>query len=313
MRTPRPGPPRPGPPRPGRRRLTTGQSVKVVQDKQGLSFSEILERGARYVRVLPPPARFAFREGAAKSGALIHQYSFEGVDKRERIRDCRGALDLLETVMLGGRGDGALTFDEAGPRAETRAITVRRSHANPNTQGAALQSERIFVPPARMTIELLMRFDGFPTPGEGSVAAAVATRAGASDCGFFVTVVEDGQVAHLLDADADWVETGFAPKPHVWYYVATTFQTIDGNRTIVNTFTADLSEATPRLYHPLKNQTVSGTPSPGRLGIGKGFDETRAHAYPWSGALDEVNVYNDILDESQLSERLRLLSREEQL
>ena len=293
------------------RRLGEGDAFKITGRKGGLSFSRLLKRGLRYVRRLPPPAPFPFQKAVENHPALLHHYTFEGFNRTERLEDRHGMLHLLETVMLGGRGNGSLAYSDEGFRGKTSAVTVRRSRTNPNTQGTALQTERVFSPPPKMTVELLLRFDRFSSPAEGAVAAAIATRADESDCGFLVTVVEDGQLAHLFDADAPWVESGFVLKPNVWYYVASTFQVQNNNQTRINTYVADLSEQAPQLRHVVKDQTAPGVPAVGRLGIGKAFDETTAHAYPWSGAIDEVCIYNDVLDELQLREHLELLFRGE--
>jgi hypothetical protein len=44
-----------------------------------------------------------------------------------------------------------------------------------------------------------------------------------------------------------------------------------------------------------------------RLGIGKGFDGTGAHAYPWSGELDEVAVYDAVLGIEQIQKHVDVL------
>jgi hypothetical protein len=288
--------------------LSAGEIVEVLRRGDSLQFKEKIHCDSRFVRRLPPPPAFSLREAVASHPALVHHYTFEGLNPLGRRQDRRGSLHLLETVLQGGIGTGSLTYPVVGALPSTDAVAIRRSQSNSDTQGKALQSERDFVPPERMTLELLLRFDGFPAPGAGSIAAAVATRADASDCGFFLGVVEDGQLAHLFDADANWVETGFIPRTGEWYYVVSTFEPAGGNQTKINTFVASLSDEHPELVHVVKGHVVEGTPAVGRLGIGKGFDETRAHAYPWSGALDEIAVYNEVLEEPRLKEHLSLLS-----
>lgn len=295
----------------GSRRFTAGDIVRVTRVGGGLRFIEQVGDSLCYVRNLPPPPPFPFREAVANHPALIHHYAFEGPTPVVRLDDQCGSLHLIETVMLGGAGTGSLTHPIAGFDRATQAVEVRRSQTDSNMHGKALQSEREFIPPARMTIELLLRFDGFPAPAKDSIATAVATRADAKDCAFFLIVVEDGQLAHLLDADADWVETGFIPKTGEWYYVASTFEPADGNRTKINTFVASLSDEHPQLVHVVKGHVAEGTAAVGRLGVGKGFDDTTAHAYPWSGALDEIAVYNEVLGEPELQQHLRLLCRRE--
>jgi hypothetical protein len=57
----------------------------------------------------------------------------------------------------------------------------------------------------------------------------------------------------------------------------------------------------------VRDQVVPGTPSASRLGIGKAFDWSTAHAYPWPGALDEVALYNVVLDSETLGRHLAAL------
>ena len=51
----------------------------------------------------------------------------------------------------------------------------------------------------------------------------------------------------------------------------------------------------------------NGVPAASRLGIGKAFDWSVAHAYPWTGALDEVAVYDAVLDRDTLESHLDML------
>jgi hypothetical protein len=95
--------------------------------------------------------------------------------------------------------------------------------------------------------------------------------------------------------------------PGDWYYVASTFRQ-QGSNTTVNTYVANLSRGEPTLHHVVQDQTAAGAPAPGRLGIGMGFDGQGANAYPWSGSLDEIAIYDAVLDRETLEEHLRNLA-----
>jgi hypothetical protein len=185
-----------------------------------------------------------------------------------------------------------------------------------------LQTENPFHPPPALTVELLLRFDGFPGPAEGQFGTAVATRQNEDRCGFFVVAADEGHLVHSLDAGAPWIESErqFVPEawyslagtfrvlvPGDWYYVAGTFET-EGPDTTVNTYVANLSRGAPTLHHVVHDQTAAGLPAPGRLGIGMGFNAQGANAYPWSGSLDEIAIYDAVLDRTTLEEHLRTLA-----
>jgi hypothetical protein len=98
-------------------------------------------------------------------------------------------------------------------------------------------------------------------------------------------------------------EGDFACVADHWYYVASTFHA-DAGRTRINTCVADLSRGERTLNWIVKDRWVPGVPAASRLGIGKGFDENGAHAYPWSGQLDEVALYDAVLDRRDLEQHL---------
>jgi hypothetical protein len=177
-----------------------------------------------------------------------------------------------------------------------------------------------------MTVELLLNFAGF-SEGQSPVAAALATRADERHCSFLLAVVGDGRLTHLMDSQAPWVEAepgrpgpdGYGPGPSVqneggftlipgdWYYVASTFRVVSG-KTVVNTYVANLSRGERTLSQVVKDQSAPGVPATSRLGIGKAFDANTAHAYPWSGRLDEIAIYDTILSPTTLAEHLQALA-----
>ena len=246
------------------------------------------------------------REVVANHARLIHHYTFEGTSRLEKCQDKRGAVHLTEAVMVRGRGRGSVDYTARGLDMTTEAIRPHREPQGGNENGVALQSEAQFHPPAAMTIELLLRYRIPDDANDETVALAVATREGERACGFYVAAVGRGHLSLLLDVEADWIEMDTILTPEHWYYVAVTFKA--GEESVVaNAYVVDLTEGAGELQRILNDEVIPGVPAASRLGIGKGFDYTGAHAYPWSGELDEVAVYDAVLEGNELQRHVNLL------
>jgi hypothetical protein len=295
---------------PVERGLVAGQALRISPSaKESIPQVEELAAQTRlFVRSLPQPEAgsvAAMRRLVERHPRLIHHYPFEGIARLERYRDLKGGLHLTEAVMSDGRGKGALRSAFHGFDGTTCAVAPYRESASGNSNGVALQSEVAFQPPPDLTVELLVK----AMPPESAVnlpiCAALATRDGSRRCSFLLAAVDRGLLTHLLDADAPWVETegDFAFVPGHWYYVASTFH-VELGQTRINTYVASLSQGERTLNWLVKDRLVPGVPAASRLGIGKGFDENGAHAYPWSGELDEVALYDAVLDRTVLEQHL---------
>jgi len=289
--------------------IAAGQALRLSRGPGGAVRVEPvpLEPG-RFVRALPKPdsgSVAAMRRLAAQHPRLIHHYSFEGTTPLERYRDQCGSLHLMEVVMCDGRGQGRLRSAVRGFDATTNAVAPHRAVAGGNTSGVALQSDPVFQPPPEMTIELLLRVRALQGNAEGAIASALATRDGPRHCSVFLAAVDGGHLGQLMDVDAPWVECeeDFVFIPEHWYYVASTFR-VEFEQTRVNTYVANLSQGEWALSRIVKDQLMSGIPVASRLGIGKGFDSGGAHSYPWSGELDEVAIYDAVLDPATLQQHL---------
>ena len=285
-----------------------GPSAASVDDVVHLASAN--HRFVRTMPILRPSVGSVgkLRSLVAKHPRLIHHYPFEGTTRAEKCQDCRGDLHLAEAVMHTGRGGGTVGYTAEGLDATTEAIVPFRAKQSGNTVGVGLQSEDEFFPPDGMTVELLLEFVAVEEmQEEGFVSAAIATRADELNCGFLVAVADRGNLVHLLDGDADWVESGVKLAPGDWYYVAVTFST-RSDQTVINTYLANLDDERPVLEHVVENHVAPGVPAASRLGIGKGFDFSTAHAYPWSGSIDEVAFYDDVLDVETLRKHCQALT-----
>jgi hypothetical protein len=294
------------------RSVLAGQAVRVVPPAPGkvAQVEAIAAGGRRFVRSLAPVEPISgsvarLRQLVDHHPNLIHHYTFEGATLEEKYRDRRGDLDLSEVVMFAGRGGGALNPAAQGFDQSTSAVAPYRGYPAGNSTGVGLQSQGLFTPPPKFTVELLLNFAGSPE-GNGTISVAVSTRDDDRNCGFFVVAVDRGQLVHLMDGMAPWVEGEVEFIPGDWYYVASTFSVAEGTTTI-NSYAANLSRGERKLTWAVKNQVANGAAAPSRLGIGKGFNATVAHAYPWSGALDEVAIYNAVLDPATLEEHLQAI------
>lgn len=296
--------------------LEAPQAVRILppaeKPSHQIELVEILPDLPGFVFRLPGQpwgARIAqFRSAVARHPALIHHYPFEDTTPEQRRQDRRGQLHLVEVVMSGGRGESKSRFMLAPPGADQWAFHPARGLYAGNTIGAALQTEALFLPPENMTIELLVNFGGFPPRQKTPIGALLATRADARRASFFLAVGAEGQLLHLLDAEQPWHEAEGVLIPGEWYYLASTFQANPQNQTtLVNTYLANLTRDEKNLQWVVKNSELRGIPTPGRLGIGKAFDQDGAHAYPWPGLLDEIAIYQTALDRHTLQQHLDIL------
>lgn len=293
--------------------LSAGEAIKVAifRPDAAPNVQRIAAEEHRFARSLPAfgsGSVAALRRLVGQHPRLIHHYTFEGLTPEAQRRDKRGNLDLTEAVMRGGRGGGEILYEFPGFDTTTRAIRPYRSTIDGNTNGIALQSEGVFQAPAALTVELLVSFATVRGREEAPIACAVATRADERRCGFLLVAAEQGRLVQLLDADYFWVEGigEFAFLPDEWYYVACTFQSVGGG-TRVNCYLANLTRGQRSLAWVVRDQVTPGLVPSSRLGIGKGFDGSTAHAYPWSGALDEVAIYDTVLDRATLERHLAAL------
>ncbi len=239
---------------------------------------------------------------------LLHHYPFEGATPEEKRRDRKGELHLVE-VAIGGEIDACpLDYRCEGCDSSTSAVRISRIES-PREQSTAMQTTTAFQPPKALTVELLLRCDSRDTdPGPGPVHAAVATRSNDNDCGYFVTTDGQGQLRFIFEKMADYTNTGVRLARGHWHYLAASFDVQD-DTTVVNAYLADLSRGQVKLRQIAKNKAVRGIPATSVLGIGKVFDGGGRDAYAWDGALDEIALYDVILEPNVLQNHLNAIVR----
>lgn len=286
-----------------------GEAVRVLPvNRNGSSRLEHIPAGTRqYAQSLAGSAA-GLQSLVAADPHLIHYYPFEGATAQEKRRDRRGQLPLFEVPMSNGSRGGAVDYSAYGYRGSRLGIRPFRAAQQGNSCGVGLQSEDVFHPPKAMTVELLLRCDCAERSENGMISAALATRQDHRNCSFFVASLDHGRLVQLLDGQAGWLESGFRFAQGHWYYLASSFDA-QQQETVVNTYVADLTTSKSHFYWLVRNRSIPGTPAPGRLGVGNGFDGDLANAYPWLGTVGEIAIYDTILSQVTVQAHLDALTR----
>lgn len=283
------------------REITTGQAVTVTPDGES---RELPWAGDRFWANVPQKGSVAAYRFAATHHPRMGMFiPFE--DTRAGLR-CLALGDPCEVIPVMMRGTFSAISPElvAGYDGHSRAVRLIRGRSGGNAWGLGWQTENPVQFPRQFAVEIIFRFDGWPDLAPETVGCLLATRRSPKECGFLLAALpspggDRGQavLAHLLEGTADWTMTRGRLIAGHWYYVAATFEgATPGESTHVVTYLLDLSTRESGLRR-IFDGVIPGQVPPGRLGIGKGFDERLAHAYPFPGAIDEVCLYNDKVEE----------------
>ena len=272
-----------------------------------MQFQKVADDPRRFVRTLPEPGTpsVATMSGlVSQHPRLIHHYTFEGATPREQFRDHRGGppSDRGGHVRRPRRRN-APYGPRLGRHYERRCSPPCGRVGQYPRRGLAVGS-RVSAPSGNdRGASLEFPFAGRWGQGRRLHCAGHSRR---PPLEFPPGSVERGQLMQLLEADAPLVESegDFSFIPRHWYYVASSFRCVS-RQTQVNTYAADLSQGEGTLRWLVKDEWVPGVPAISRLGIGKGFDANNANAYPWSGDLDEVAIYDAVLDQDTLGQHLK--------
>jgi len=258
-----------------------------------------------HLDALTAPDMARMRFVVSNTPGLIHHYTFEGADAAQRQQDkvASGALNLTP-ASYGAGSTGALAY-EPGFDDSTTAFTPQRL----TNGGAGLRSTGSLTKPPTMTIEAIVQPENLPNNdwGYGIMAGGTPTR------GYFLLEsFESGDDGLAVMAGNET----FNPRrllnpfePGHWYYVANTFEYDSANnRTILSSYLADLTEGQFTLRKVLDGVAVNGTfTGTAPLGIGIFNTDGVSFAQAWSGSLDEIALYDRILDAEELQFHLTSL------
>lgn len=270
---------------------------------------------------------------------------------REALADRRGRLDLMPVVMAGGRGHGGVQWPVADYGGNAMAVAMNTHGVDASDQGEGLQTADTIEPGDAFSIAMLLRMTheqpggvdataAFFPSGEDATAivqgetslpslreiergaisdrtafprALAAMRSSREQCGVLLAVTPEGHPACLLADNAPWTVAPFRFERDIWYYVVVAFDTrASESRTLVDMYVVQTDDPEGAVLHVLDDEPVQGVvPKSARLGVGKGFAWPLSHAYPWTGALDEVAVYEGLLQPSDIDRHAEALSRQE--
>lgn len=253
---------------------------------------------------------------------LLHQYTFDG-DATERLQDQQGSADLVE-VSRGSSGFDPVTFIPGfavpGGFAPTSTAVLTTRHGSTQHWGAGLStpdanSADYLSLPSTLTVEALFRPDEAWLPTGTNNAYIVSFRPASNRRGYFVMQRQAtaGEASRLVTNIGNGFGGGnelqllSSLTPGNWYYTATTFDVDEGNNTTTVTgYIADLTAGDTELT-PLGSETVSGSylgDAPLAIGVlnNKAYAGDYEHFFP--GAIDEVALYDGVLDQATLQSHL---------
>ena len=246
---------------------------------------------------------------------LIHQWSFDGADNDARRQDASGTAHLAE--VAGGTATVAdIAYGVAGFDGTSDAVTTfRQVPGGDGDGGAALRNDAVTLGSAMSFVVVFQPTEAEITGGNFNLGYILASRVGGNR-GYFLlqgSAEQDGGGAFGQDGNdlASVVGSSFnvaneqtlaeTIQAGHWYFAAGSYTT-DGADTTFTNYLADLTagDTTLTTVGPV---TVPGMFPTGAtpLGIGSRWDGP-GEAFP--GQIDEVNLYNAVLDENTLQMHL---------
>lgn len=291
----------------------------------GDEFSRITMRlpdgglaGQSVVRTLDNPVRSTdvaqFRDTVAETPGLVHHYTFEGRNLAERLQDrvASGAVNLQQ-LAYGSAGNVNEIVYAFGLDHSTTAVNPQRLSATATGEGgAALATVGEVALSPTLSVEALIRPELLETGGQAGYAVMAGGWTNAQRA-YFVAQTEKNPndalatiIGDSLNESDNRRETLDALVPGHWYYVVNTYE-VDGANTIINSYLADVTAGETMLRQLLTDAEASGSiPLNSPLGIGALF-HGGSFQEAWSGALDEIALYNRVLDPAELQAHLNAL------
>ena len=275
-------------------------------DQAGATVSRDLDRAARQTHVA------TFRETAASTAALLHQWTFEGDAPGDRLAATAGGIGLVPRAYGTLATTGDIAYGPGLDASSTAMSPLRLGRLANSAGGAALATTGPVTFPSSFTIEALVRPDLLEAGGvSGFAVMAGGWRTGTR--GYFVAQQEGAATDALATIIGDSLSEpdnaatilpAFVPSR--WYYVANTYA-VEGNRTVVRSYVADVTAGEQVARVVVLDQQASGTPPhSAALGIGGLFTDGSLQE-AWSGSIDEVSVYGRALDAAEIQGRLASL------
>lgn len=292
--------------------VAAGHAVRLAKTEGRVRVEPRAAQPGRFLHPGPEQGGVAeWRKAVASDPALAHLWSFEGWTPEAKLRDSRGVLHLREVVMFDGSGGSGPEYYEPGVDPSGRAVRIARGKVSGNSRGIAFQTGDPFLPEEGLTLEAIVRFDRPATVEAETLCVFLGTRQDVRRCGFLLAADGLGQLGIVFDADHPWLELPLRLTSGQWYYLAITYRKEARHGTlgtVVDAYGAALGEKPPRLTTLVKSAWLPGWIPPGHLGVGKGFEKNLAHAYPWSGAVDEIAIFREVLPEAAIKQHFRALT-----
>jgi len=261
------------------------------------------------------------RAAALSHPALMHGWAFEGPDASTAGAPIIGALALSE--HNAGNNHPAdpthIVYDAPGFDATSTAASTWRDVPGTDFQhGDAFVTDGTVTPNAQFSYEVLIKTGDVPIDGgTWDLGYVLAHRPGALRGYFLWQGLQEGphDPATFPEGGASFASLtgGWDPAdqnvilspiaPDNWYYLATSYSVDTGTGiATVDSYIADLTAGQDTLSQASKVLTSSydyGVAGP--FGVGKRFDGS-AEAFP--GVLDEVYLYDDVVDAAVFQQHL---------
>lgn len=286
-----------------------GEGDAIVCDDRG-QIEKVTCRPERFCQTVPKARTVAAYRAVALSNPRLWLYAaFESPAYEGKWLSTLGPDDF-RAVLMHGTMTRLEVEHVVGCESQSKAVRLIRGSYSGDTVGAGLQTTDQIVLPQSMTVEMIVRFDGWAMSQADTLGCLLSTRQDQRKWSVFLGVVpvnhrgnaRNARLVHFFDGTSPWTETQGELVPGSWHYLAATFER-NGTTTRVSSWLANLAERGP-LVCVLRDGSVSGNLADGYLGVGKGFDAGMAHAYPFPGAIDELAIYNGVLGEEEIRSHL---------
>jgi hypothetical protein len=217
-----------------------------------------------------------YQESVLATPGLIHYWPLDG----------QSTEDVVGTVDAGRAHGGVLTAPAANGSADSAMVFDGQGSYYNTTDTLTLGSEG--------TLELWVRPDALPDSDRGYVFSSRRTSPGQQADRMYITLWDDGELRYGFGDSADSGAIGdVGDRLGEWMYVALTWEQ-NGSNIDVATY---LSDAEGQLLTG-GNSTVGGlAPEDARVFLGRYSAGTQYLA----GAVDEVAIYNRVLDFDEMS------------